>query len=313
MPHVTSNQVRLHYQQFGEGPEVVLVHALTSNMAVWLGTPLVYALAEQFRVTLYDLRGHGNSEVTPGGYTSENMARDLYGLLEELSIERPYLVGHSFGGVVGVHAAALYPGRIAGVIVSDPYFPGLAHLEPNLGASPVWQNVKRMFGRVGIDLGDEVDFTRLFQLAATLTAEQMQALKAEVGAVGARWLAQLPRLAPTACGREAFEPAGLDRALLETITTPIVALYDEYTPFSATREFLRVYLKDVRIETVPGARHLALLESTSAFVELVRKHLTALTSRGEGRLACRPEPTGEPPVATRRGEYERTEVPDVVQ
>jgi pimeloyl-ACP methyl ester carboxylesterase len=275
MPYLTSNQVRLHYQQFGEGPDVVLVHALTSNLAVWLATPLVYSLAEQFRVTVYDLRGHGQSEVRPAGYTSENMARDLDGLLEQLHIDRPILVGHSFGGVVGLHAAALYPDRLAGVIVSDPYLPGLAHLEPNLGSSPVWQNVKRLFARVGVDLGDAVDFSRLFQAAAELTPEQTQALKAEVGAVGGRWVAQLPRLAGTACGREAFEPAGLDAALLASITTPVVALYDQYTPFAATRDFMAGCLKDVCVETVPGARHLALLESTSAFVELVRKHLFA--------------------------------------
>lgn len=279
MPYLSSNQVRLHYQQFGEGPDVVLIHALTSNLAVWLGTPLVYLLAEQFRVTIYDLRGHGQSEVAPTGYTSENMSRDLHGLLEQLNIDRPVLVGHSFGGVIAVHAMARYPQRIAGAIVSDPYFPGLAHLEPNLGASPVWQNVKRLFGRVGLDLGDAVDFTRLFQTAATLSAEHMQTLKAEVGAVGWRWLAQLPRLAPTACGQEAFEPAGLDAGLLESITEPIVALYDEYTPFAATRDHL-AGLKNVCIETVPGARHLALLESTTAFVELVRKHLNLLCSPG---------------------------------
>ncbi len=167
------------------------------------------------------------------------------------------------------------------MIVSDPYFPGLAHLEPDLAASPVWQNVKRMFDRVGVDLGETVDFTRLFRLAATLTTEQMQTLKVEVGAGGVRWLAQLPRLAGTTCGREAFEPAGLDANLLESISTPIVALYDEYTPFSATRDSLRDHLKDVCLETVPGARHLALLESTDAFVELVRKHLNRLTGKPE--------------------------------
>ncbi len=107
MPTLTSNQVRLHYQQFGEGPDVVLVHALTSNLAVWLATPLVYALAEQFRVTVYDLRGHGHSEAPPTGYTSADMAQDLLGLLDQLHIDRAFLVGHSFGGVIAVHAAAL--------------------------------------------------------------------------------------------------------------------------------------------------------------------------------------------------------------
>jgi 3-oxoadipate enol-lactonase len=278
MPYLDSNKVRLHYQQFGEGPDVVLIHALTSNLAVWLGTPLVYALAEQYRVTLYDLRGHGQSEVAPAGYTSADMAHDLHGLLETLGIERAVLVGHSFGGVVGMHHATLFPERVSAVILSDPFFPGLAHLELNLSAQPVWQNVRRMFGRVGVTLPEEVDFTRLFQAAREITPEQMGELKGEVGAVGARWLAQLPRLAATACGREAFEAAGLDADLLKTVTQPVVALYDEYTPFQATRDYLAKMGPNLTVETVPGARHLALIESAAAFVALVRKHLAALTA-----------------------------------
>jgi len=277
MPYHKSNNVRLHYQQFGEGPDVVLIHALTSNMAVWLGTPLVYSLAEQYRVTLYDLRGHGQSEIVPKGYTSAEMAHDLQGLLEGLGIERAILVGHSFGGVVGMHTAALFPEHVSAVILSDSYFPGLAHLEPNMSEQPVWQNVRKMFARVGLELPEEVDFTRLFQAAAGITAEQLQVLKSEIGAIGARWLGQLPRLAATTCGREAFETAGLDTELLGNITLPVVALYDEYTPFQATRGYLAEQLSQVTVETVPGARHLALLESTTVFVELVRKHLAILT------------------------------------
>jgi len=282
MPYQISNNVLLHYQQFGDGPDVVLIHALTSNMAVWLGTPLVYALAEQYRVTLYDLRGHGQSEIVPNGYTSADMAHDLHGLLAGLGIESPILVGHSFGGVVGMHTAALFPERVSAVILSDSYFPGLAHLEPNMSAQPVWQNVRKMFGRVSLELPEEVDFSRLFQAAAGITAEQLQLLKSEIGAVGARWLAQLPRLAATTCGLEAFEAAGLDAELLGSITLPVVALYDEYTPFKATRDYLAEQLAHVTVETVPGARHLALLESTTAFVELVRKHLAILTNQGSG-------------------------------
>jgi pimeloyl-ACP methyl ester carboxylesterase len=276
MPYLSANNVCLHYQQFGEGPDVVLLHALTSNLAVWLGTPLVFALAEHYRVTLYDLRGHGQSEVTPSGYTSADLAADLHGLLQTLGLERAALVGHSYGGVIAMHTAALFPGRVSAVILSDSYFPGLAHLEPNLSAQPVWQNVRRLLGLVGVALPDEVDFTRLFQAAAELRADQLATLRGEMGAVGTRWLQQLPRLAPTACGREAFLPAGLDAGLLRSVTQPVVALYDEYTPFGATRDYLGKELANVTVETVPGARHLALLESATAFADLVQKHLALL-------------------------------------
>ena len=77
MPEVEVNGTRLFYQQSGDGPDVVLVHAVTSNQAVWVFTGLVDALAADFRVTTYDLRGHGASDRPPTGYTSADMAEDF--------------------------------------------------------------------------------------------------------------------------------------------------------------------------------------------------------------------------------------------
>src|SRR3954467_2155391 len=125
MPDVVVNGVRLYYQQFGAGPDVVLVHAVTSNQAVWVFSGLADALAADFRVTLDDLRGHGASERPPTGYTSADMAADFAALHAELGLGPAYLVGHSFGGVVGIHAASLSPDRVAGVVLSDSFFPGL--------------------------------------------------------------------------------------------------------------------------------------------------------------------------------------------
>ena len=58
------------------------------------------------------------------------MADDLRQLHAALGLGPAMLVGHSFGGVSAVHAAALYPECIAGVILSDSFFPGLRHVEP---------------------------------------------------------------------------------------------------------------------------------------------------------------------------------------
>ena len=78
MPDVVVNGTRLFYQQSGTGPDVVLIHAVTSNQAVWVFTGLADALASDgYRVTTYDLRGHGASERPPTGYTSADMAADF--------------------------------------------------------------------------------------------------------------------------------------------------------------------------------------------------------------------------------------------
>ena len=84
------NGIRLHYQQVGHGPDVVMVHGITGNLAVW-HLHIVPALSDRFRLTTYDLRGHGHSDVAPTGYSPDDMAGDLLQLLDLLEIHRPAL------------------------------------------------------------------------------------------------------------------------------------------------------------------------------------------------------------------------------
>src|SRR5947208_7001459 len=146
MPEVEVNGTRLYYQQAGGGPDVVLVHAVTSNQAVWLFTGLIDALAADFRVTSYDLRGHGASDRPPTGYTSAVMAEDFRQLHAALGLGPALLVGHSFGGVVATHAALLAPEAVAGVVLSDSFFPGLRHVEPNFGRMTIWADLRAPLG-----------------------------------------------------------------------------------------------------------------------------------------------------------------------
>ena len=276
MPHADVNGVSLHYQQAGAGPDVVLLHAVTANMAVWLASNLMDTLARDYRVTAYDLRGHGLSAAPPTGYTSADMAEDFRGLHEALGLGPAYLIGHSFGGVVAMHAAATYPDRVAGVILSDPYFPGLGEIEPNLGNANVWIDLRGMFRHAGLDLGDNIDFTTLFRTVAALSREQLRVIREQMGPASTRWLSQLPRLAETTCGRDVFAEAGLTEERICSIRQPVVALYDEHSPFLETCRFLEEHLPNCTVEIVPGAKHMAPVQNGALFVELVRKHLAAL-------------------------------------
>ena len=276
MPHANANGVDLHYQQAGAGPDVVLVHAVTANMAVWLASNLLDTLAQDYRVTAYDLRGHGLSAAPPTGYTSADMAEDFRGLHDALGLGRAYLVGHSFGGVVAMHVAAAYPERVAGVIVSDPYFPGLAQLEPNLGGANVWVDLREMFRHASLDLGDTVDFTTLFRTVAGLSRAQLREIRERMGPSSTRWLSQLPRLAKTTCGRDVFAEAGLTEERICSVHQPVVALYDEHSPFLETCRFLEEHLPNCTVEIVPGAKHMAPVQNGPLFAALVRKHLAAL-------------------------------------
>lgn len=110
--------VRLAYQQIGEGPDVVLVHGLATSRAFWYAN-LAQRLKADYCVTFYDLRGHGYSRCTRNGYTATTMAEDLRALLDHLCIEQAHIVGHSYGGGVGLEFAVKYPERAASLAVLD--------------------------------------------------------------------------------------------------------------------------------------------------------------------------------------------------
>ncbi len=280
MPDVMVNRTRLYYQQTGDGPDVVLIHAVTSNQAVWVFTGLPDAIAaDGFRVTTYDLRGHGASERPATGYTSADMVEDFRALQLALNLSPTYVVGHSFGGVIGLHAAVTYPESVAGVLLSDSFFPGIKHIEPNFGRSNVWVDLSETFREVGVELGETVDFARLFQAAANLTPEQSQSLERLVGTIGRGWLRQLPRLAETTCGTDVLAEAGLTAERIAAVTRPVVALYDEFSPFLATCRWLEQHLVDCEVEIIPAAKHFAVVENTVAFTDAVRRHLRRLTGR----------------------------------
>jgi pimeloyl-ACP methyl ester carboxylesterase len=284
MPEAMVNGTRLYYQQSGDGPYVVLIHAVTSNQAIWVFTGLVDAVASAgFRVTTYDLRGHGASECAPTGYASADMAADLRGLLDALDLTSVFVVGHSFGGVVGVHTAILHPDRVNGVILSDSYFPGLRHVEPNFGRSNVWVELRETFRKVGVELSESVDFAGLFRSASELSPDQVRTLEAHVGPIGRGWLRQLPYLAETTCGNDVLAEAGLTAERIRSLSCPVVALYDEFSPFLATCRWLADNVPNCEAEIIPAAKHLAVVENTAGFTHAVLRHLKRMAGAATGR------------------------------
>jgi 3-oxoadipate enol-lactonase len=113
MAEITANGVRTFYEDTGSGPPVVLVHGLGGSTALW--QKVAPALAAEFRVVAYDLRGSGRSERPAGPYSLDDLVTDLDALVEALGLAPAAVVGHSLsGGVVLAHAAR-HPERVRAV------------------------------------------------------------------------------------------------------------------------------------------------------------------------------------------------------
>jgi non-heme chloroperoxidase len=94
----------LHVREWGrpDGPPILLIHGWSQSHLCW-ARQYESALAEEFRLVAYDLRGHGMSEApsAPGHYTDGRLwADDLAAIIDQLGLDRPVLVGWSYGGFI---------------------------------------------------------------------------------------------------------------------------------------------------------------------------------------------------------------------
>jgi 3-oxoadipate enol-lactonase len=102
MPLAHVNGGHLHYQIEGQAiaPALVLSNSLATNFGMW--DAQMPELHKRFRVLRYDTRGHGQSEVTPGPYSFEQLGRDVLALADSLDIDKFSFCGLSMGGVTGM-------------------------------------------------------------------------------------------------------------------------------------------------------------------------------------------------------------------
>jgi non-heme chloroperoxidase len=96
--------IRLHVREWGkaDGPPILFIHGWSQNHLCWT-KQYESALTHEFRLVAYDLRGHGMSEapLAPEHYAEgELWADDVAAIVEQLQLDRPVLVGWSYGAFV---------------------------------------------------------------------------------------------------------------------------------------------------------------------------------------------------------------------
>jgi pimeloyl-ACP methyl ester carboxylesterase len=259
MPLIDANGARFHVQRLdpepgtrpaGRSPLVVFVHGLVmDNLSSFYYTLAGPVIAAGGRALLYDLRGHGRSERTPGGYTTRDGAADLCALLDAAGVTEPaYLVGNSFGGLVAARVAIEAPHRVAGLALIEASCAG--------PAAAAW----------------------LEDIANTLSAGALsleyRRTAAVFSAAGQRKFARMARTADgllneTRLIEDLAAERPLEAAELTRIRCPVLAVYGERSELVGAADDLRRQVPGCRVELIGGLAHTVLRDATGTLSRLL--------------------------------------------
>ena len=118
---ITVDGVQLHYLERGSGRPVVLLHGMCSMLQDFTSS-IVDELARGYRVIAFDRPGYGYSERPRGRFwTPTRQARLIHMAATRLGVEKPILVAHSWGTLVALAYALLYPHQTAAIVLLGGY------------------------------------------------------------------------------------------------------------------------------------------------------------------------------------------------
>jgi 3-oxoadipate enol-lactonase len=245
--------VPLNHSVTGQGPPLLLLNSLGSDMSMWDGQ--IAALSERFTVIRCDTRGHGGSPVPPGPYSLDDLGADVLSLLDSLEVGSAHVAGVSLGGVQAMWLAAYAPSRVRRL--------ALICTAPRFAPASGWVDRAALVRSSGTAAVADAVVGRWFTSEAP--PYLVAAARAMIAATPAEGYAGC-------CG--VLERADV-RPLLGSIsarTLVVSGAADPASPPEDGRE-IATAIPGARFEIVPDAAHLACLERPDAVSGLMLRFL----------------------------------------
>lgn len=251
MPKVLANGINFHYLQTGTGPDLIMLHGLMGNLAVW-HLKMASLLRDLYHITTFDLRGHGRSDVPPTGYSTGSMAEDLVGVMDALGIERADLVGHSLGADICLHFALRYPERVRKLVLIEAAVPALVHLrkDETWEGWSYWAEVIEEFTGVQVPPAQRMDLAHMVRLSMDVPI-----LYGPARGMPRKREPVLKLLETTTLVADYERLDGMTLESLARIPHPKQIIYDSGSPYMGTYQILRETLINCTSVLFPPSRH----------------------------------------------------------
>lgn len=255
--------LRIAYRADGEGVPVILMHGFFNDSRVWRRQ---FELADSYRIIAWDAPGCGGSARPPKSFRLADYADCLAGFINALGLDRPHLVGSSFGGALALELEARHSGTARSLVLVGAYAGWSGSFPADVVATRLANSLP------DLELPSAKVVTKWLPGFVTPTASEE--LRDELAAIVA-----------------GFDPDGMRpmilalaeadlRAALPQITPPTLLLWGEQdvrSPLQVANSLHRSISRS-RLVVLPAAGHLAQMEAADRFNAELRAFFDTLKS-----------------------------------
>lgn len=251
MPYVDRQGVRIYYEERGVGPAVLLSHGYGAELRMWEGQ--IDALAGRYRLIVWDLRGHGQSDSPEdaAAYSHDATVADLAAVLDACGVGTAVVGGLSLGGYISLAFYLAHPERVRALMLFD--------------TGPGYKQAagRERWNRFAEETARALETRGLGALGAS----------AEVR-VAAHRSAQ--GLAHAARGILAQRDGRVIESLPDIAVPTLVVVGSDDKPFLASTDYMAARIPGATKVVIDGAGHAPNIEKPEAFNDTLRSFLESL-------------------------------------
>jgi 2-hydroxy-6-oxonona-2,4-dienedioate hydrolase len=265
LSHVDVDGVRTRVLSAGTGPDLILLHGTGGHLEAYARD--IAGLARNFRVTVYDMVGHGWSDLPNRPYTIDVLSDHLLGVMDALGVEHAHLSGESLGGWVVAWTAAHRPDRVDRLILNTP---GNIANKPEVMAKVRDSTMAAVLDPSDAKVRPRVEF--LFHHKEMVTDELVNLRRAVYSRPGFVQAIENTLVLQNPMVRRDF---AWDPSWVGKISAPTLLLWTEHDPTGGLDEadMLLDWLPDARLHVIADAGHWPQWEKVDEFLAVHRDFL----------------------------------------
>jgi len=256
---IVTDQGIVHYETYGSGPPVILLHGWLGSWGLW--QPTMEALGQHYRCYALDFWGFGESGKKRDSYAVGDFMELVRQFMDALGIDRAPLIGHSMGGTASLGTTIRYPERITQVCVIGSPIVGssLSFFLQLAGIPQIGSLARNSLGALKFGL----------RLSSPLITRNSKA-----------WYPMIERDLSRTTVESFFSSIGSLRRTdlrprLGEVLVPTLGIYGTRDVIVHPRQYepLQAGVKQARIEIMPGSGHFPMLDEPDKYLAIIRSFL----------------------------------------